>query len=222
MTKGDITLVELLDPKLHIDHILTILNNLNFKPGSVLKILGNIARTREYNENAQNQIIEIVNAIKFREREIAEQKKIQQEGSENSTITKNIFISYSWSNKSDVRKLHSILVEKGFNCWLDENKMQAGNQLFEEIDKGVTKCQVFIACCSNNYSNSVNCQREIVLACDRKKLVIPVLIAPCATYPPIGSMGPLLAGKLYIDLSSDDKFEKTVEQLLTAINQCLV
>jgi len=34
-------------------------------------------------------------------------------------------------------------------------------------------------------------------------------------------MGPVLAGKLYIDLSTDAKFDKTIEQLTVALNQSL-
>jgi len=34
-------------------------------------------------------------------------------------------------------------------------------------------------------------------------------------------MGPLLAGKLYIDLSTEEKFERTIEQLVAAITQTL-
>jgi len=82
---------------------------------------------------------------------------------------KSVFISYSWNNKSSVNKLYNVLSEKGFNYWIDERSMQAGAQLFGEIESGISDCEVFIACCSNNYSSSLNCQRELLLASDRKK-----------------------------------------------------
>jgi len=59
------------------------------------------------------------------------------------------------------------------------------------------------------------------LSTDRKKLIIPVLVATCDPWPPKGQMGPLLAGKIFLDLSTDEKFEKTVEQLTVAISQSL-
>jgi len=74
---------------------------------------------------------------------------------------------------------------------------------------------------SNSYSSSVNCQRELLLATDRKKFVIPVLVGPCDPWPPKGQVGPLLAGKLYVDLSTEEKFDKTVEQLIIAIEQSI-
>jgi len=134
---------------------------------------------------------------------------------------KTIFISYCWANKQNVRKLYDILTNNGFNCWLDDQKMQGGSQLFGEIDNGISDCKVFLSCCSNAYGASVNCQRELLLATDRKKLIIPTLVAICDPWPPKGQMGPLLAGKIYVDLSSDEKFEKTIGQLVIAINQSL-
>jgi len=117
--------------------------------------------------------------------------------------------------------LHKTLTEKGFNCWIDERQMQGGSQLFGEIDKGISECKVFLACCSNNYGASLNCQREVLLACDRQKLVIPVLVGICNPWPPVGQMGPLLAGKIYVDISNDEKFEKTIDHLVAALAQSL-
>jgi len=99
--------------------------------------------------------------------------------------------------------------------------MQGGSQLFGEIDNGISDCQVFIACCSNNYGASINCKREVNLASDRKKLIIPILVPTCDPWPPKGEMGPLLAGKIYIDLSNEENFNKNVEQLTSALTQSL-
>jgi len=115
--------------------------------------------------------------------------------------------------------MENILKEKGFEYWLDEGQMKGGSQLFEEIDNGISECQTFLACCSTQYGLSVNCQREMLLAIERKKLIIPVLVAPCDPWPPKGQMGPLLAGKLYIDLSNDENFEKNINDLIIAANQ---
>jgi len=134
---------------------------------------------------------------------------------------KDIFISNCWANKPTVKKLQNILEQKGFNCWIDDNMMQGGSQLFGEINDGISDSKVFVSCVSNSYSSSVNCQRELLLATDRKKFVIPVLVGPCDPWPPKGQVGPLLAGKLYVDLSTEEKFDKTVEQLIIAIEQSI-
>jgi len=113
------------------------------------------------------------------------------------------------------------LKQKGFDCWIDDIEIKGGSQLFGEIEKGISNCKVFIACCSNNYGSSENCQSEILLSAERRKLILPVLIGTCDPWPPKGQMGPVLAGKLYIDLSTDAKFDKTIEQLTVALNQSL-
>jgi len=211
--------------KISLDQTLDILKSLKFKAGINFALMGTIAQVREDNELAKKLAVEITNSVKAKERELSIQRKTLK--SEDSSMNLNernkkaIFISYSWANKQSVRKLHDNLLQKGFDCWIDDHKMQGGSELFGEIDNGISDCQLFIACCSNNYGSSVNCQRELLLAFDRKKLIIPVLVATCDPWPPKGQMGPLLAGKIYIDLSSEEKFEKTVDQLATTINQTL-
>jgi len=112
------------------------------------------------------------------------------------------------------------LTEKGFGCWIDES-MHGGSQLFAEIDNGISDCNVFISCCSNQYGASVNCKREVSLASDRNKLIIPILVGTCDPWPPKGEMGPLLAGKIYIDLSTEENFTKSIDQLVATLNQSL-
>jgi len=78
-----------------------------------------------------------------------------------------------------------------------------------------------MACISNQYASSENCRREINLANERKKLIVPVWIAPIDPWPPRGEMGPLLAGKLYIDLSTEEKLKSVNEQLVSALKQSI-
>jgi len=182
------------------------------------------AITSAYKMNERNlkKISEITHAVKERELEIVVDVNDNSTTSKSvSKSTKDVFISYSWANKQIVQKLSNILKERGFNCWIDDNNIQGGSQLFGEIEHGISDCQVFVCCCSNSYGSSVNCQRELLLATERKKLIIPSLISPCEPWPPKGQMGPLLAGKIYVDLSTEEKFEKTVDQLVTAIRQSL-
>jgi len=201
------------------------LNKVTLQPGIVLNLLSAIAQERKVQEETLRSTLQITNAIKERERDIVNAHKVSTTSTvisnESSQSVKDIFLSYCWANKQTVQKLHNILKEKGFSCWIDDNVMQGGSQLFEKIDDGISQCKVFVACCSNNYGSSVNCQRELLLATDRKKLIIPAIVAPCEPWPPKGQMGPLLAGKLYVDLSTEEKFEKIFEQLITAVSQSL-
>jgi len=97
--------------------------------------------------------------------------------------------------------------------------MGVGQNLFKEIDSGITSAKVIIACCSNNYGASENCRREVNLSVNRRKVILPVWVAPVDPWPPYGDMGPLLAGKLYIDLSTEENKLKNQDQLRNAVVQ---
>lgn len=75
--------------------------------------------------------------------------------------------------------------------------------LFEEIDDGISECKVIVSCLSPEYTKSVNCNREFLLASDRKKATIPVVLEELESWPPRGSLGPLLVGKLYIKMDDN-------------------
>jgi len=96
-----------------------------------------------------------------------------------------------------------------------------GNLFFGEIVSGISESKVFLACVSDKYGESENCRREVQLATDRKKLIIPLIVSTCSTYPPRGSMGPILAGKLYIDISDEEKLLQSCDHLLTTLQQRL-
>eukprot|EP00051_Salpingoeca_urceolata_P034950 m.27443 g.27443 ORF g.27443 m.27443 type:complete len:389 (+) comp8538_c0_seq1:3126-4292(+) len=132
-----------------------------------------------------------------------------------------VFISYSWSNKARVTELRNELERNGLNCWMDESIMSGGQQLFEEIDAGVSESQLFIACVSDQYAKSENCRREIQLAADRKRLIMPVLVDELTVWPPRGSVGPLLAGRLYVNCADQATFQKNKQQFLTAVRRSM-
>jgi len=151
--------------------------------------------------------------------EIVSESKAEIKLQHNKHENHDIFISYSWTDKAVVRKIVVQLEKQGLSCWLDVGEMMVGDQLFAAIDKGITSARVFIACCSNQYVSSINCQRELLLAADRKKLIIPIWVGEMDIWPPTGQMAPLLAGKLYIDISTEEKLEDTLVNLIVTIKQ---
>jgi len=52
-------------------------------------------------------------------------------------------------------------------------------------------------------------------------MIIPLQVAPLEEWPPRGDLGPLLAGKVYINLSSEERFVECQEQLIAAIMQSM-
>jgi len=135
-------------------------------------------------------------------------------------LKKTVFISYNSTNKSIVRKIYDVLTERGLGCWYYDAGLIVP-KTFSEVDNAISECSIFLACCSNSYSITSNSRREILLASERKKLILPVLVANCDPYPLKGDIGTLLAGKIYMDLSTEENFSKNIEQFIITVNQSL-
>jgi len=221
LTNEKIEIRTLLNPDLEIEDIREVLNGLKIKGGDLLKIYAGLRRVRNaISSRAAADLPKILlKSEEFRNSQsdhivnLAEFKKNENK--------KQVFVSYSWSNKTKVRKLKDILESAGVNCWMDENMMMGGEHLFEEIDKGISSCDIFLACSSDQYAASENCRKEVLLAHDRKKIIVPIWIANCEVWPPRGDTAVVLAGKLYVDLASEEKFQDSVKALIMAVKKGL-
>jgi len=185
-----------------------MIKQLHIKQGQVLHLLSEITIQRQ----DLNRILKI---------ELPKEDSISEIAIKKTTDflsdTKiKIFISYCWADSEIVHELYYYL-SMNFDCWIDIHNMKTGSELFNEIEQSITSTRVFIACCSNHYSKSVNCNRELSLASERKKLIFPVRIGVCDMWPPTGAMGPLLTGKLYVDLSTKELYSSTISQLVRAL-----
>ena len=53
-----------------------------------------------------------------------------------------VFISYQWDIQQKVSKFRMDLESNDLTCWMDIKSMQKGDNLPEEIVKGIRGCQV--------------------------------------------------------------------------------
>ncbi|MCP4664010.1 MAG: toll/interleukin-1 receptor domain-containing protein [bacterium] len=58
------------------------------------------------------------------------------------------FISYSHADKPFALRLHDHLQGRGISCWLDEHRLRAGDDIREEIDRGIRHWDKFLLCAS--------------------------------------------------------------------------
>jgi hypothetical protein len=130
-----------------------------------------------------------------------------------------VFISYQWDSQRLVMKLRDRLSEKGFGCWMDVDQIGGGDQLYEEIDKGIRACRVFVSCVTERYTQSRNCRREVALANLYQKPIIPILMEKIE-WPPPGSLALVFAELLYIEMTVDidEKFDRLAEQVKKYVN----
>lgn len=60
------------------------------------------------------------------------------------------FISYSSADKSFARRVHDTLQGRGIRCWLDEKQMNPGDDIYEEIHRGIRYWDKILLCCSQS------------------------------------------------------------------------
>lgn len=58
------------------------------------------------------------------------------------------FISYSHADKAFARGLHDALQARGIRCWLDEHQLLPGQDIHDEIDRGIRLWDKLLLCAS--------------------------------------------------------------------------
>jgi hypothetical protein len=89
----------------------------------------------------------------------------------------DIFLSYNWNIKEQVKLFHEELEKENFKVWRDDKQLHAGNNaLTAELAKGIKESKVFICCITKDYCKSNNCNLEIEFASSCKKQMIVLMI----------------------------------------------
>jgi TolB-like protein/Flp pilus assembly protein TadD len=86
----------------------------------------------------------------------------------------DIFISYSNFDKEKASKLSQRLRQSGFSVWIDETNISAASQWSTEIVRAIEECKVFLILLSVHSFGSHNVIKELSLASEEKKHIIPV------------------------------------------------
>ena len=60
------------------------------------------------------------------------------------------FISYSHADKRFAHMLHNTLQAHGIRCWLDEKQLLPGDDLYEQVDRGIRLSDKILLCCSEH------------------------------------------------------------------------
>ncbi|KAJ3043034.1 Leucine-rich repeat serine/threonine-protein kinase 2 [Rhizophlyctis rosea] len=145
----------------------------------------------------------------------------------------SIFISYCWENSAeaaelgqvqndlqcgpcDPRKLARELSYVGFNTWLDVDRLGDGQPLYEELVRGITPSKCAIACVSDAYIRSKNCNREFMYIHSRKIPVIVIVVGKERCHWTQSSIGFVAGDTVYIDTVA-----KSFAEILTRVKQAV-
>lgn len=88
----------------------------------------------------------------------------------------NVFISYSTKETKKAEAVLNILEKNGIACWMAPRDISAGANYTREIPAAIRGCQVFLLILSQNAQNSTWVPRELEVAVNCGKVIIPFMV----------------------------------------------
>lgn len=147
----------------------------------------------------------------------------------NDTNNPKVFISYSWDNEKNddhknwVKKLATDLIRHGVDVILDQWDVRLGNDLAFFMEQGLTKSQLVICICSEQYAAKANQQKggvgyeKRIMCADlisdaNKDYIIPIIRNNPEKVRPT-----FLKGLRYADFTNDTNYVSSYGDLLARI-----
>lgn len=92
----------------------------------------------------------------------------------------DIFISYSSKDKEKADQLSELLTSAGLAVWIDQSGIDLATSWSGEIVDAIEGCKAFVVLLSPNSIESHNVIKEVSLAAEKKKKILPIDLEPVA------------------------------------------
>lgn len=125
-----------------------------------------------------------------------------------------LFLSYSSKDATAIEQLSGQLTQLGIDVWLDRYRLRGGDQWREEIVEAIKGCDRFLIALSDTSIRSTNVRKELDLAEEYRKPVIPIVLMK-TTVP--SEMEYQLVGTQWISFEAD--YQAGFEKLLVALGK---
>src|SRR6187402_2242747 len=90
----------------------------------------------------------------------------------------DIFISYSSKDRAQAEQLVELLASAGLSVWIDKQGIDVATSWSGEIVDAIEGCKAFVVLLSPNSIASVNVVKEVSLAAEQKKKILPLDLEP--------------------------------------------
>ena len=125
---------------------------------------------------------------------------------------RHVFISYSQRDQRVASDVVDRLEREGHQVWIDRANLEGGMQWRPEVARNIIDCDCFVVLLFAGSVRSKHVIKELTLAEEENKAIIPVVISQTELTPGIKLQ---LVGTQRIDCTGD--FERGLDQLLNAI-----
>lgn len=91
----------------------------------------------------------------------------------------DVFISYKSEEYTEASWVKAVLEENGFTCWMAPASIPGGSSYADEIYEAISSCGVFVLILSSHAQNSIWIKKELDIALNTKKVILPFAIEDC-------------------------------------------
>ncbi len=90
----------------------------------------------------------------------------------------DIFISYSSKDREKAEQLTELLASAGLSVWIDQSGIDVATSWSKEIVQAIDNCKALLVLLSPHSVLSVNVAKEVSLAAEQKKKILPLDLEP--------------------------------------------